>query len=98
MRQAHDGGRYVKGGGMAITQVQVEAAYAVAKREYGKAITSEAAANHLVSKYGWNESSAYGYVHTFLCMMDGKEYQRTINAYATEYYPVSYTHLTLTTI
>ena len=71
---------------MAITQVQVEAAYAVAKREYGKAITSEAAANHLVSKYGWNESSAYGYVHTFLCMMDGKEYQRTINAYATEYY------------
>ncbi len=71
---------------MAITQVQVEAAYAVAKREYGKAITSEAAANHLVSKYRWNESSAYGYVHTFLCMMDGKEYQRTINAYATEYY------------
>lgn len=71
---------------MTITQDQVKAAYAIAKKEYAKSITSEAAANHLVSMYGWNESSAYGYIHTFLCMMDGKEYQRTINAYATEYY------------
>lgn len=71
---------------MPITNEQVEAAYKIAKDEYTKSISSEAAVHHLVNEHEWNESSAYGYIHTFLCMMGNNEYQRTINAYATEYY------------
>tara|TARA_R110001583_G_scaffold171461_1_gene324976 strand:+ start:7970 stop:8701 length:732 start_codon:yes stop_codon:yes gene_type:complete len=69
-----------------ITSEQIQAAYNIAKDEYANSISSEDAACHLVSEHGWNESSAYGYIHTFLCMMGNKGYQRTINAYATEYY------------
>jgi len=71
---------------MPITNEQVKAAYIMAKDEYEEKISSEQAANNLVAKHGWNENSAYGYIHTFLCMMNGNEYQRTINIYATEYY------------
>lgn len=71
---------------MSITNKQIQAAYEIAKDEYANVISSEGAAGYLVSEHGWNESSAYGYIHTFLCMMESKEYQRTINAYATEYY------------
>lgn len=71
---------------MPITREQIHVAYEIAKDEHAKTISSEDAAGHLVNDHGWNESSAYGYIHTFICMMEGKEYQRTINAYATEYY------------
>lgn len=69
-----------------ITSLHVEKAYALGKKVYEEQMTISEAADELSQEYSMNRGSAQGYVYTFLRMMSGEEYRRTINAFATEYY------------
>jgi len=71
---------------MSITNEQVAEAYETARKLYAHEISLSAAKVSVAKKTGMNEGSAQGYVHTFMKMMEGANYTRTINAFATDYY------------
>ncbi|WP_233546089.1 HNH endonuclease [Salinibius halmophilus] len=71
---------------MAISDEQIAAVYEIAKRAYAQAISFDDAVVKLELVHGWNSNSAQIYLNTFSCMMSGEQYQRTINAGATEYF------------
>lgn len=71
---------------MAITEEQVQAAYSFAKRVRVGEISVQAAATELEHVHGLNSSSARDFMNDFKCMMEGRLFQRTMNAYATDYF------------
>ena len=71
---------------MEITNEQVHEAYAQAKRVHAGSLSLTEAKDNVAETTGMNEGSAHGYINTFLKIMEGSGYTRTINAYGTDYY------------
>jgi len=71
---------------MRITNEQIHEAYTQAKRVYAHEITATEGKDNVVEETGMSEGSASGYINTFLKIMEGSGYTRTINAYGTDYY------------
>ena len=69
-----------------ITNEMVEAAYNIGKKVYQEELIQEEGVDILYSKYGMGSGSAKGYIHNYICMINGEQYTRTINEYATKYY------------
>lgn len=64
----------------------VHAAYDVAKKIYERSITNKAGLDILESTHGMNRNSASDYVHNYACLIEGKRFTRTTNAYGTRYF------------
>jgi 5-methylcytosine-specific restriction protein A len=62
------------------------AAYDVAKRVYEGSLARETGLSSLTSAHSMNPSSAADYLGIFSCMVEGRRYTRTNNAFATDYY------------
>lgn len=71
---------------MIISKNMVEQAYLFGKRVYLNEVSRNQAKFEVNSVSGMDIGSAHDYITVFLSMMDGLEYRRTINTYATEYY------------
>lgn len=71
---------------MEITNNQVHEAYAQAKCVYANELSISEAKSKVSEVTGMNEGSAHGYINTFIKIMEGTGYTRTINAYGTDYY------------
>ena len=71
---------------MEITNEQVHEAYAQAKRVHAGNLSLTEAKDNVAESTGMNEGSAHGYINTFLKIIEGSGYTRTINAYGTDYY------------
>ena len=71
---------------MQITNKQISEAYIQAKLVYAGDLSLAKAKENIAEATGMNERSAQGYIHTFLKIMEGAGYTRTINAYGTDYY------------
>jgi len=71
---------------MEITNEQIHEAYSQAKRVYANKISATQAKDNVVEITGMSEGSASGYINTFIKVMEGSGYTRTINAYGTDYY------------
>lgn len=69
-----------------ITEKMIQAAYDAAKNIYEGAISHKAGLDILESNYGMNRNSASDYVHNYICLVEGKRFTRTTNAYGTRYY------------
>lgn len=69
-----------------ITHSQVHATYEIGKRIYSGEIDRTAALSDLESKHSMNSASAQFYISAFDYMLKGKATQKTINAYANNYY------------
>lgn len=70
----------------AITKSMIECAYDVGKRVYLGDIRKIDGVAEVSRRTDMSESSANFYIMVLVDMLDGKEYHRTINATATEYY------------
>jgi 5-methylcytosine-specific restriction enzyme A len=71
---------------MSITTEQIEFSCKLAQQVCADDIEIVDAARKLANDKNMNPSSARGYIETFIHMVSGKTYTRTINASATEYY------------
>ena len=71
---------------MKITRDMVEQAYNYGKKVYSGEIGWNQAKDEINSSSGMETGSAQAYITVLLAMMNGEEYRRTINTYATEYY------------
>jgi len=71
---------------MEITNEQIHEAYTQSKRVYVHKITATEGKDNVVKATGMSEGSASGYINTFVKIMEGAGYTRTINAYGTDYY------------
>jgi len=69
-----------------ITEDQVHKAYELGKSVHEESTSLSDAATDLAETLSMNRGSAQGYIYTLGCLLSGKEYRRTINAYATDYY------------
>lgn len=69
-----------------ITDEQVHAAYALSKQVLHGEIATSAAVTALTEQHGMNPGSAQAYVSTLQHIFAGREYRRTVNAYATRYF------------
>lgn len=69
-----------------ITEGQIQKAYKLGKLVHEENLSLEDAVTNLAVSVSMNRGSARGYIYTFHCLLKGKEYRRTINAYATDYY------------
>ncbi len=64
----------------------IHASYDVAKQVYENRITQRDGLDSLESTYQMNRNSAADYLHNYVCMIEGRRFPRTNNAYATEYF------------
>lgn len=71
---------------MKISNEMVEQAYLLAKKVYNHEAPRNDAKFQINSASGMEPGSAQDYITVFLAMLDGQEYRRTINTYATKYY------------
>lgn len=71
---------------MKITRDMVEQAYTYGKKVYSDEVSRNQAKYDVHTTSGMDTGSAQDYITVFLGMMNGEEYHRTINTYATEYY------------
>lgn len=71
---------------MKITKEMVEQAYLFAKKVYAQEMPRDISKFKVNDVSGMNMGSAQDYITVFLAMMEGMEYRRTINTYATQYY------------
>lgn len=69
-----------------VTNDMIHISYGLAKKVYEKKIAQKEALNELSSNYDMNRNSAADYFHNYACMIEGRMYARTSNAYGTEYY------------
>src|ERR1051326_7561232 len=69
-----------------INDEQARAAYAIAVRVYAGELTTQAGTDELKRVHRLNSSSARDFINDFKCMMSGRVFQRTMNAYATDYF------------
>lgn len=72
----------------AITKSMIEYAYGIGKKVYSDEIREIDGVTEINMQTGMSRSSANSYIMVLMDMLDGKEYHRTINAMATEYYLV----------
>jgi 5-methylcytosine-specific restriction protein A len=70
---------------MEITEEMTREGYLYAKKVYEGLISRKNAVDHLAS-CGMNAGSASDYMQNFKCMIEGKRYTRTNNAFATDYF------------
>jgi 5-methylcytosine-specific restriction protein A len=70
----------------AITNLQIEATYAVAKRVFAGELDKELGAKELHKEQGMNLASARDYIKNFSQLMHGSIFHRTMNVFATDYY------------
>jgi 5-methylcytosine-specific restriction enzyme A len=71
---------------MQISDEQARAAYAIAVRVYAGELTIQAGTDELKRVHRLNSSSARDFINDFKCMMTGRVFHRTMNAYATDYF------------
>lgn len=71
---------------MEISEETSAAAYEVARRVYQGQLKREEGIGLLARCHSMNRSSAADYLKTFACMIEGRRYTRTSNAFATDYY------------
>jgi hypothetical protein len=69
-----------------ISQEAVRAAYDVAKRIHERDLSGPQGLAILEKEYGFNRNSAETYIHDYDCMVQGRLFTRTLNAFATKYY------------
>jgi 5-methylcytosine-specific restriction enzyme A len=69
-----------------INDEQARAAYAIAVRVYAGELTIQAGTEELKREHRLNSSSARDFINDFKCMMTGRVFHRTMNAYATDYF------------
>ncbi len=70
---------------MEITREMTKEGYLYAKKVYEGLVNRKSAVDHLQS-CGMNPGSASDYMQNFKCMIEGKRYTRTNNAFATDYF------------
>lgn len=70
----------------AITNEMIHASYDLAKQVYEREITQKEGLDSLKSTYQMNRNSAADYFHNYVCMIEGRRFPRTSNAYGTEYF------------
>ncbi len=70
----------------AITNEMIHATYELAKKVYEGEISQKNGLDELVSNYQMNRNSAADYFHNYACMLEGRRFPRTSNAYCTEYF------------
>lgn len=69
-----------------IGERQITEVYAYSKQVYSKSISLKNAIERIHSNTGMGLNSANGYIRVFLRMMEGRQYERTLNPEATEFY------------
>ncbi len=69
-----------------IGSEEIEHCYNLAKKVYHNQLEKEKAIKFLTNDINMNESSAKDYIYVFHQMIQGLEYNRTINQDATRYY------------
>lgn len=69
-----------------ITDEMIHAAYDIAKKVFDGVIAQKIGLDHLASQYQMNRNSAADYMHNYKCMLEGRRFPRTSNAYGTEYF------------
>jgi 5-methylcytosine-specific restriction protein A len=74
---------------MEISQSQIEASYAIAKRVYAGDLQKEEGVALLNGQYGMNAGSARFCIEIFRCLLEGSKFKRTINANTTDYYLIN---------
>jgi 5-methylcytosine-specific restriction protein A len=74
---------------MKITTEMTKFAYHYSKKVFNNEISEADALNILTKDHGMNQNSAADYIHNFRSMLAGKQYARTNNEEATEYYLVN---------
>jgi hypothetical protein len=72
--------------GKSITTEMIKTSYEYARKVHHRQIELKKALDEIVHISGMGKGSALAYVHAFCCMMDGREYTRTINESATDYF------------
>ena len=70
----------------AITINEIKAAFELGVQAYSRDVSPSQLKQQLVDDYNMNPSSAHGYIEIVKHMLNGRQYTRTINAQATEYY------------
>lgn len=70
----------------AITNEMIHASYDLAKQIYEGALSQKDGLDSLESTYQMNRNSAADYFHNYVCMIEGRRFPRTSNAYGTEYF------------
>lgn len=70
----------------AITNEMIHASYDISKQIFEGAISQRDGLDDLVNNYQMNRNSAADYVHNYKCMLEGRRFPRTSNAYGTEYF------------
>lgn len=71
---------------MIIQKEMTQKAYDVAKKVFEEQLSSKEGKKYLVDKYRMNSSSATTYIYNFKCMIMGKVFTRTNNAYSVDYF------------
>ncbi|HET8866426.1 MAG TPA: hypothetical protein VFM80_12075, partial [Gracilimonas sp.] len=71
---------------MKITEKQTHQAYNISKAVYLGEISFQDGRSQLADKHSMNPNSAADFINNFKCMMDGKRFTRTLNAYSTKYF------------
>lgn len=71
---------------MKITNEVIAAIYLAAKDVKSGVITQTEAINNIVETYGMRRSSITDYVRNFFHLMNGEEYSRTMNHFATDFF------------
>lgn len=71
---------------MVIPNSAVPDAYDLAKQVYERNLTLTNAATQLVHRHGLNVNSARDYINNFRYLIQGRGFQRTLNAFSMEYY------------
>jgi len=70
----------------AITDETIHTCYEIARKIYNGDITHKAGLDVLEHEHQMNRNSASDYIHNYICMVEGRRFSRTSNAYGTEYY------------
>ncbi|EOX4831346.1 HNH endonuclease [Vibrio alginolyticus] len=70
----------------AITIKEIKAAFELGIQAYEQDISASKLKHKLIDEFDMNPSSAHGYIEVVKHIMSGRQYTRTINAQATEYY------------
>jgi len=72
-----------------ITKDQIPLAYEMAKNAFEGIISQKNAKDRLVEVHNMNRNSANDFIYVFKYLMQGKEFQRGLNAYAFDYFLAS---------
>jgi len=69
-----------------ITNEMVQASYDISKKVNHGELIKEEGVDVLHSKCGMDRGSASDYIYIYKCMINGEQYSRTMNEYATKYF------------